>query len=44
MSIEQLVALLLAELKDDLVGIASAEGNTLTLSFPDGSERKITVS
>ena len=44
MSIEQLVALLLTELNDDLVGMVSAEGNTLTLSFTDGTERKITVS
>ncbi len=44
MSIEQLVALLRAELEDDLVGMISAEGDTLTLSFADGSTRKISVS
>ncbi len=44
MSIEQLLALLRAELEDDLVGMVSVEKNTLIISFADGSERKITVS
>ena len=44
MSIEQLIALLRAELEDDLVGMVSVEDDTLVLSFTDGTQRKITVS
>ena len=44
MTIDQMVALLIAELKDDIVGTVSAEGNVITVSFTDGKERKITVS
>lgn len=43
MTIEQMVALLMAELKDDIVGMVSAEGNVITVSFTDGESRKITV-
>ncbi len=43
MSIEEVVALLLAELKDDIIGTVSNEGDTITLAFTDGSELKIIV-
>ena len=43
MTIDQMVALLIAELKDDIVGTVSAKENVITVSFTDGEERKITV-
>ncbi len=43
MKIDELIALLAAELADDVVGTVSQEGNTLTVTFGDGTTRKITV-
>ena len=43
MTIDQMVALLVAELKEDIVGTVSAKGNVITVSFTDGEEREITV-
>ena len=43
MTIEQMASLLVAELKDDIVGMISAEGNVITVAFTDGEERKITI-
>ncbi len=43
MKIEDLLALLIAELEDDVVGSVTREGNGLTVRFADGTERKIIV-
>ena len=43
MTIDQMVALLAAELKDDIVGTVSVRGNVIIVSFTDGEEREITV-
>ena len=38
-----MVALIRAELKDDVIAGVSYEGNVVTVEFTDGTERKITV-
>ena len=43
MNIEEMVALLVAELKDDVIGTISQNGNVLTVTFTDGTQRMITV-
>lgn len=43
MSIQDLVALLVSELKDDIVGEILQNGSKITLRFQDGTEREITV-
>ena len=43
MKIEEVLALLVAELKDDIIGEIFVEKNVLTLKFMDGVVRKITV-
>ena len=44
MSVADMIALLLAELKDDVIGAVSHEGNTVTVEFTDGTVRTITVA
>ena len=44
MSVEEVIALLRACLKDDIIGMIATENNVLTLSFTDGTERTITVT
>lgn len=44
MNIAEMVALLAAELKDDVIGMISQSGNVLTVTFTDGTERIITVA
>ena len=41
---EKLAALIAAELKNDIVGMVSREGKRVTISFPDGTTRTITVA
>ena len=43
MNVSELVALLMAELKDDIVGMISREENTIVIRFGDGTKRTITV-
>ena len=43
MTIEQMVALLIAGLEDDIVGTVSVKENVIIVSFTNGEERKITV-
>ena len=43
MNVSELIALLMAELKDDIVGMISKEENTIIICFGDGTERTITV-
>ena len=43
MSVEEMLALLVAEMKDDVIGTNSHSGNVLTVTFTDGTVRKITV-
>ena len=43
MSIEEMVALIRTELKDDVIGSISYEGNVITVEFTDGTIRTITV-
>ena len=43
MKIEEVLALLVAELKDDIIGEIFVEKNILTLKFSDGTVRKIIV-
>ena len=43
MSVEELIALLLAELKDDLIGSIERTQNGLKLTFTDGTVRTIIV-
>lgn len=43
MNVEELTALIMAELKDDIVGMISKEENTIVIQFGDGTERTITV-
>ncbi len=43
MSVSELLALLMAELKDDIVGMPVKEGNTIVINFGDGTVRKIIV-
>ena len=43
MSIEEMVALIRTELKDDIIGSISYEGNVVTVEFTDGTVRMITV-
>ena len=43
MNVTDMVALLVAELKDDIIGTISQNGNVLTIAFTDGTERTITV-
>ncbi len=43
MSINDLVVLIIASLKDDLQAIIKRESNVLTVMFPDGSDRIILV-
>ncbi len=43
MSVEELVALIRTELKDDVIGSISYEGNVITVEFTDGIVRTITV-
>ena len=43
MSVEEIVALLVAELKDDVIGTVSHEGNTVKMEFTDGTVRTITT-
>ena len=40
----ELAALLQAELKDDVLGVVSREGNVITVVFGDGTTRTVTVS
>ena len=40
---EELAALLFFELKDDVVGVISREGNVLKITFGDGTVRTVTV-
>ena len=44
MTIEEMICLLLAELKDDIVGTIKYEGNEIVVSFTNGIERTITVA
>lgn len=43
MNVADMVALLIAELKDDVIGTIFQNGNVLTVTFTDGTERIITV-
>ena len=43
MSINDLVVLIIASLKDDLQAIIKRESNVLTVMFPDDSDRIILV-
>ncbi len=43
MSIEELVALIRTELKDDIIGTISYVGNVITVEFTDGVTRTVTV-
>ncbi len=43
MNVSELLALLLAELKDDIVGMLEKDENTIVVRFGDGTVRKITV-
>ena len=44
MSVEETVALLLAELKDDIIGMIERSGNAVKLIFTDGTVRTVTVA
>lgn len=44
MTIEEMIGLLLAELKDDVVGTIKHEGNMIVIAFTNGIERTITVA
>ena len=43
MKVEELVALLMVELKEDIVGMISREGNAIVIDFGDDEKRIITV-
>lgn len=44
MKVEDLVSLLVAELKDDVMGTIRRDGDTIVLIFADGTKRTITVA
>ena len=44
MDIEEMTALIAAELQDDVIGMVAKQGAVVTVSFSDGTERKVTVS
>ena len=44
MDTEELIALIMAELKDDLIGTIEKIENGLKLTFTDGTERTIVVA
>lgn len=44
MSVEEMLALIVAELEDDIIGTISQNGNVLKVAFTDGTERIITVA
>ena len=44
MNVEELIALLVAELKDDVKGAIVREGNTVKVVFGDGTTRTVTVA
>ncbi len=43
MTVEEMIALIRAELQDDIIGSISYEGNVVTVEFTDGTIRRITV-
>lgn len=43
MKIQEMIALLVAELKDDVIGEIYVKNNVLTLTFSNGTIRKIIV-
>ena len=43
MEVQELITLLMVELKDDIVGMISHEGNVITVEFGNGITRTISV-